>query len=158
MQAWHVPAFLWGPSRAPKNPKILKVPPYISFPLQAYLGRIVESTMYWVKQIFNLLHVQGKSDFRPTYGLQLRAGDMASGWEVSDVCGHCQRLWLGQTDCGLPTFPGTVERLSSALFQNPPQVRALWSGPKMLDLGSELMYPSSFRIGPMIYWFGISHI
>lgn len=35
--------------------------------------------MYSVKQMFNLFHIQGKSAFRATYGLQLRAGSHDSG-------------------------------------------------------------------------------
>lgn len=72
--------FFRAPSTAPEKSEVIQVPPPSSFPHRPCLWRRVESTMYQVKQIFNLLHVQGKLDFRPTYGLQLRAGDMASGW------------------------------------------------------------------------------
>lgn len=155
--------FYRAPSKAHKKSEIVKVPLASFFPYRPRLWRIVESTMYWVKQIFNLLHVQGKSDFRPTYGLQLRAGDMASGWlGVNDVCGHCWRLWLDQTDTVSPTFPRAVGSLSSALFQNPSQTRALWGRSSMVNVDLEfeflLDWLSSFRAGTMIHWFGVPHV
>lgn len=136
-------------SRTFQKSEMVKVSPMSPFPYMPYLWRIVESTMYWVKQIFNLLRVQGKSDFRLTYGLQPRTGDEASNWSWGQlIC--CGMFWQRPTH-----FSRWYREAEPCCLE----IRALWTSKiqNWMNFFPLALNYHAFRSDLMMDWYVVLH-